>query len=337
MRALVIGASGQVGAALLAMLRARGHEAIGTYAQHPAEGLDPLDVTDAAAVERAVEQARPDWVLCPAALTPRGLLRGRTRTRPSPSTATPRCAAARMAPARAGAGFVYYSTDYVFDGESGPYAEDDPAAPARRLRRRASGRASGRCWALVGRAHSCVRTSVVYGPDRQEKNFVYQLIRACRGGQGIPHPPPTSARAPRYNPDLAAGQRRAVRARASPASTTWPATAMLDRFAFAQLVCRVFDLDRVAPDAGRRPASSGRRRRARSTAGCASAKAQAVLRTPLRPAAEGCGPCARDAEGRALTPRRSPARTERPLTSAPNHAVASDFAVVRDGDRSSIG
>ena len=30
MRALVVGASGQVGAALLRVLRARGHEAIGT-------------------------------------------------------------------------------------------------------------------------------------------------------------------------------------------------------------------------------------------------------------------------------------------------------------------
>ena len=36
MRALVIGASGQVGAGLLAALRDRGHQALGTYAHHPA-------------------------------------------------------------------------------------------------------------------------------------------------------------------------------------------------------------------------------------------------------------------------------------------------------------
>src|SRR5262249_10289536 len=68
-RALVIGAAGQVAPALLAALRERGHEAIGTFANHPADGLSPLDVTDAAAVTRAVSNSRPDWVLCPAGLT----------------------------------------------------------------------------------------------------------------------------------------------------------------------------------------------------------------------------------------------------------------------------
>jgi len=69
MRALVIGASGQVGAALLTTLRARGHEARGTYGHNAAPGLDPLDVTDHVAVARAVAVARPDWVFCPAGLS----------------------------------------------------------------------------------------------------------------------------------------------------------------------------------------------------------------------------------------------------------------------------
>ena len=69
MRALVIGASGQVGAALLTTLRARGHEARGTYGHHAAPGLEPLDLADHAAVTRAVAAARPDWVFCPAGLS----------------------------------------------------------------------------------------------------------------------------------------------------------------------------------------------------------------------------------------------------------------------------
>ena len=60
MRALVIGASGQVGAALMQALRARGHDAVGTYAHHPVDGLAALDITDGGAVERAIQDARPD-------------------------------------------------------------------------------------------------------------------------------------------------------------------------------------------------------------------------------------------------------------------------------------
>jgi len=69
MRALVIGASGQVGAALLDVLRARGHAARGTHAQHHVPGLDHLDLADHAAVARAVEATQPDWVFCPAGLS----------------------------------------------------------------------------------------------------------------------------------------------------------------------------------------------------------------------------------------------------------------------------
>src|SRR5258708_38411435 len=122
MRALVIGASGQVGGGLLETLRARGHEALGTHAQHPADGLAPLDVTDHAAVERAVSAARPEWVLCPAGLT----YVDYCEEYPAEAYAINRdgaLAAARSA-ARVGAGFVFFSTEYVFDGERGPYAED---------------------------------------------------------------------------------------------------------------------------------------------------------------------------------------------------------------------
>src|SRR5262245_66331172 len=69
MRALVIGGSGQVGGALMQALRARGHEATGTYGQHPADGLAHLDILDATAVAHAIDAARPDWVLFPAGLT----------------------------------------------------------------------------------------------------------------------------------------------------------------------------------------------------------------------------------------------------------------------------
>src|SRR5258706_867221 len=113
MRALVIGASGQVGGGLLETLRARGHEALGTHAHHPADGLAPLDVTDHAAVERAVGAARPDWVLCPAGLTHVDFC----EEHPAEAFAINRggARAAARAAARVGAGFLFFSTADVFD------------------------------------------------------------------------------------------------------------------------------------------------------------------------------------------------------------------------------
>src|SRR5262245_13341092 len=113
MRAFVIGASGQVGGCLLEALRARGHEALGPHAHHPMDGLTPLDVTDQAAVERAVSTARPDWVLCPAGLTHVDYC----EEHPAEAFAVNRDGAlhAAQAAGRAGVGFVFYSTEYVFD------------------------------------------------------------------------------------------------------------------------------------------------------------------------------------------------------------------------------
>ena len=162
MRALVIGASGQVGAALLEALARRDHEAAGTYARHPVPGLAPLDLTDPAAVERAIAAARPDWILCAGALTAVDYC----EEHPDEAIAINRdgALAAARAAQRAGAGFVFFSTEYVFDGTRGPYAEEDPANPLSQYGR-SKWEGERAVLTEVGRA-LVVRTTVVYGPDR---------------------------------------------------------------------------------------------------------------------------------------------------------------------------
>src|ERR1700704_5904705 len=106
MRALVIGASGQVGSALLRVLRARGHEAVGTWAHQAFPGLVPLDFTDAVATERLVAETRPDWVICPAALSHVDYCEDHPDEAFAANLHAP-LAAARAA-AGVGAGVVYY-------------------------------------------------------------------------------------------------------------------------------------------------------------------------------------------------------------------------------------
>ena len=280
MRALVIGASGQVGAALLRALRARGHHAVGTWAHREFPGLVPLDFTDAAAVERAIGDTRPDWVICPAALSHVDYC----EEHPDEAFATNLHAplAAAKAAARAGAGFVYYSSDYVFDGVGGPYAED---APPRPLGVYGQSKWEGE-QAVLGALERAlvVRTSVVYGPERQEKNFVYQLIRACRGGQGF-RPAVDQRASPSYNVDVAAAT---VECCEREERGIWHLAGAdtIDRMAFARLICRVFDLDgsRLTPaftselkQKAARPLDGGLR----------ITKARARLRTPLHGAEDG--------------------------------------------------
>ena len=280
MRALVIGASGQVGAALLRTLRARGHAAVGTWAHHEFPGLVRLDFADARAVERVIAETRPDWVLCPAALSHVDYCEEHPDEAFAANLRAPLAAA--QAAAHAGAGFVYYSSDYVFDGLAGPYAEE---APPRPLGIYGRSKAEGE-QAILGALERALvlRTSVVYGPERQEKNFAYQLIRACRSGQ--PFRPAIDQRAsPSYNEDVAAAT---VECCERELRGIWHLAGAdtLDRMAFARLVCRVFDLD----GSSLTPATTAelKQKAARPLdGGLRIAKARAQLATRLRGAEDG--------------------------------------------------
>jgi len=280
MRSLVIGASGQVGAALLTTLRARGHEARGTYGHNATPGLDPLDLTDHAAVARAVAAARPDWVFCPAGLSFVDYCEDHVDEAIAANRDGP-AAAARAAEA-AGAGFVFYSSDYVFDGVAGPFGEDDTPRPRNVYGR--SKHEGERAVQEACRRAVVIRTSVVYGPERQEKNSVYQLIRACREGKGFRLAADQRV-SPSYNPDVAAAS---VELCERGLAGLWHIAGpeVLDRYAFALLICKEFGLDASRLTAVT-TAALGQKAPRPLDGGLKVAKAQAELGTILRSPAEG--------------------------------------------------
>jgi dTDP-4-dehydrorhamnose reductase len=168
-RWLVTGAGGQVGRAALALAPEQGVEAIGvTHAE--------LDVCDAAAVKRTLDELRPEVVLNCAAFTAVDRCESESPLAERANAQAPRFLAEAC---RGQALLVHLSTDYVFDGAaSQPIPEDAPPRPLSiygrtKLRGEEGVRAAGG-------EHLIVRTQWVFGAGA---NFVRTMLRlAAQGG-----------------------------------------------------------------------------------------------------------------------------------------------------------
>ena len=290
MRALVIGASGQVGGAIASRLAERAHHVVGTHHGHPQPETRSLDVRDASATERCIAETEPDWVICPAALTAVDYCESHRDEAMAANRDAP-AAAARVA-AKRGAGFVYFSTEYVFDGEAGPYAEDAAVRPQSVY---ALSKLEGERRVVEENPRAMViRSTVVYGPEGQGKNFVYQVLRRARAGEPV-RVPNDQRSSPTYNADLATAtvelierEFRGVLHVAGPV--------VLDRQAFALEVCAAFGLDAGLVEAVT-TASLGQPARRPLRAGLVTDRARALLRTPLRGPREGLLEMRRALEG----------------------------------------
>ena len=275
MRALVIGASGQVGGAIASLLVKCGHHVIGTHHRQPQPETRPLDLTDASATERCIAEIEPDWVVCPGSLTAVDYCERHPDEAMAANRDAP--AAAARAAAKRGAGFVYFSTEYVFDGAAGPYTEDDPVNPQSVYAR---SKLEGERRAVEGNPRTIViRTTVVYGPERQGKNTVYQILRRARAGEPI-RVPSDQRTSPTYNVDLAAATVELIE-RDFRGTLNVAGPVVLDRHAFALEVCAAFGLDAalvegVTTESMRQPA------RRPLSAGLVVDRARALLRAPLR-------------------------------------------------------
>ncbi len=195
----------------------------------------PLSVTDHDATARLIEGS--DAVFFPAAYTQ---VDG-CETDPAAAYAVNRdapAAAARVAAGRRAA-FVFYSSEYVFDGTAGPYAEDDPVRPLSVYGR---SKLEGEHAVLAAHPDALViRTTVVYGVEAQEKNFVYQLLRRGRAGARMKVPADQRS-SPTYVEDLAAASVALVDKRLGGVFHV-AGPEVVDRYTLAREVCRVFGLD----------------------------------------------------------------------------------------------
>lgn len=122
MRVVVLGAGGQLGAAIVHEFR--------TAARHEIHAFPraQLDVTDDAAVSDAIGRATPDLVINCSGFNEVDA----AESQPVAALETNAFAVRTMARAaeRAGAAFVHYGSDFVFDGTATrPYTEEDRPSP----------------------------------------------------------------------------------------------------------------------------------------------------------------------------------------------------------------
>jgi CDP-4-dehydro-6-deoxyglucose reductase, E1 len=164
MSALVVGASGLIGGALARALSSAGEEVFGTYFSRVSrDATIQLDVRDSEAVAKCVESSTPRVILLAVGGADDGKA-GELTTLHVTGTRNVADAADRV-----GARIVYLSSDDVFDGTKGPYAEHDPPRPLSVL-----GRAKVEAERLLRMAsprHLIVRSADVFGWDRESDNF----------------------------------------------------------------------------------------------------------------------------------------------------------------------
>lgn len=168
MRLAIVGAKGQVGWELARRAPMFGHEVL-------AWDVDELDITDAAAVDRALTTGGADAVINAAAYT----AVDKAEQEPELAFAVNRDGPAHLAAAcaRSGIPLLHISTDYVFDGtKADPYTEDDPAAPLG-----VYGQSKWEGDEAVRRSlsrHLILRVSWVFGVHGH--NFVKTILRLAR-------------------------------------------------------------------------------------------------------------------------------------------------------------
>ena len=127
-----------------------------------------------------VRQAHPDVVVCAAAQP----FVEQCEREPEATAAINVAGTANLARAAAATGslFVFFSSDYVFDGTRAPYQEGDPPDPVNEYGRQ---KVRAESIARSCEAHLVCRVSGVFGLERARKNFVYHVVDRLSRDQAV--------------------------------------------------------------------------------------------------------------------------------------------------------
>ncbi|MDA8226870.1 MAG: SDR family oxidoreductase [Desulfitobacterium hafniense] len=178
MKVAVLGASGFVGSYVLQILRRSQVESVGTFFQHSGAGLVRLDCGDYGAMESFVREGKYDSIIVLASQPNVEWC----ESHPDESYARNTLPISHLAKiltkvnSSGNPNVIFVSSDYVFDGFNGPYTEEDRPNPLSVYGRHKL-EAEKITLALEG---TVVRITVVYGLEKNQKNFAERLIREAK-------------------------------------------------------------------------------------------------------------------------------------------------------------
>ena len=240
-RVLVVGAAGQVGRELVAELtrRAGPLEVVSASRSH----TDPdrqFRLEQPETIERLVSAVGADHVILAAAAT--NVAWCEEHPNESRAINVRGTEAATLAAHRVGASLTFISSDYVFDGMSGPYGENGAANPinvygAQKLEAEDAVMAADA-------GNLVVRTCQVFGDDPRRTNFVVRVVDRLRRGETVAAASDMFG-TPTFAPDLARGL---VDLTLSRASGIWHVAGdrFLSRYELAKMAAVAFGCESAA-------------------------------------------------------------------------------------------
>jgi len=195
----VVGGSGQIGGWLIHLLKQQRFDVAGNYSSVAFDGLEHVDAADHDAARAWIINHQPRLIFYPAGWTwVDGCEKDPEKARKA-NVLDPLNVA--LAGRKSDARFVFYSTDYIFDGTCGPNTETDRPNP-QSVYAQVKLEAENLLHKELGDSFLCLRTAWVQGPERQGKNFAYQVWRNLRQGKEMICPSDQVSN-PTYGPDLA--------------------------------------------------------------------------------------------------------------------------------------
>jgi len=235
-KVLVISASGLVGGWLYRLF-GREFSVLGTTFPKPVLHFTIADISDTEKIAKLIGDFQPGLILQPAALTHVDWCEAHPLECWSVNVEGTESVV--MAAKKTGAGYIFFSSDYVFDGRSGPYLETDSPNPVS-----VYGKSKLAAEKLVQenlKNYLVIRTTGVYGRELAEKNFVMGLIKKLGSGQQMKVPSDQTA-----NPTLASNLAEVVKELVQLGKTGIYNVAgadIIDRVSFAVQAAKTFGLD----------------------------------------------------------------------------------------------
>jgi dTDP-4-dehydrorhamnose reductase len=237
---LIIGANGLIGRQIARILTKNERSWQGTGFKSSANGLLPLEITNAAAVREILARSAPETVFHCA-----GLAGGADFCEFNPAIATTFHLHATQNLGslcnERNARLVFISTDYVFDGAKGPYQEDDATHP---LNLYGKLKLVAEEWIRANlQNYVIVRTTNVFGwdPETATPNYLMNFYRAVKENKVFKAPSFLWGN-PTYVGDLAQAILELVDRKMNGVYHL-VGSSLINRFEWAKAACQIFELD----------------------------------------------------------------------------------------------